>query len=95
MITVTTNNQPRQLIYGYELPENKRADFDYIPEDEFEFHDFVKYKDEFYDMDEIMRIPNDSGDLKDWDGYVGQSTFDCILVKLVDDESVIVGHALW
>ena len=41
-IKIITNNKPRQLIYGYELTDKQKQDFDYITD--IDSHDFVKYK---------------------------------------------------
>ena len=51
-----TNNKPRQLIYGYELTDKQKQDFDYI--DDIDSHDFVKYKNNIYDLSEFMRVEN-------------------------------------
>ena len=38
--TIKTNNVPRLLKYGYEMPDKFKSDFDYISEEEFPLHDF-------------------------------------------------------
>ena len=55
-INIITNNKPRQLIYGYELTDKQKQDFDYI--DDIDSHDFVKYKNNIYDLSEFMRVEN-------------------------------------
>lgn len=92
-VTIKTNNVPRQLIFGYELSEKEKADFDYI--EDIEAHDFLKYKGEIYDPSDFMYI-NPSKEclpkgFEKWDGYVSDSFFSGILIKYCNDfESVIV-----
>ena len=87
-IKIITNNKPRQLIYGYELTDKQKQDFDYI--DDIDSHDFVKYKNNIYDLSGFMRIESIDS-LKDWHGYVSDSYFSGTLVKYTDDDSVIMG----
>ena len=96
-ITIITNNIPRNIIYGYELPESIRADFDYIDADEFHYHNFVLYKGNYYDLSDFMRIePHNSfnciSEFHNWSGYHGDSYFSGVLIKLVNDEQVIMGR---
>lgn len=88
---IITNKVPRLMKYGYEMPENLRADFDYIDADEFDFHDFVVYKDQWYDLSEFMSIENNA-DFKDWHGYSNNTFFSGVLIKIVDDDHVIMGQ---
>ena len=86
---IITNNKPRQLIYGYELTDKQKQDFDYI--DDIDSHDFVIYKNNAYDLSEFMRTENNDK-LEGWDGYSSDSFFSGTLVKYTDDmESVIMG----
>lgn len=89
---IKTNNVPRHIIYGWELPENQRKEFDYLSEEEYENQPFFKYKGRHYDFREFMRC---EGELKEqgWDGYSADSFFSGVLIKVSDDsESVIVGQ---
>ena len=86
---IITNNKPRQLVYGYELTDKQKQDFDYI--DDIDSHDFVIYKNNAYDLSEFMRIGNNDK-LEGWDGYSSDSFFSGTLVKYADDmESIIMG----
>lgn len=61
-MTITTNNVPRPLLYGYELTAQERKDLDYIAavDDEAawsEEHDrFFRYRGQVYDMNEFVRL---------------------------------------
>lgn len=87
-IKIMTNNKPRQLIYGYELTDKQKQDFDYI--DGIDSHDFVKYKNNIYDLSEFMRAENNDS-LKGWDGYSSDSYFSGTLVRYIDSDTVIMG----
>lgn len=88
-IKIMTNNKPRQLIYGYELTDKQKQDFNYI--EDIDNHDFVKYKGNIYDLSEFMRVETIDS-LKDWHGYSSDSYFSGTLVKYTEDtESVIMG----
>ncbi|QGH73793.1 hypothetical protein [Vibrio phage vB_VhaM_VH-8] len=82
---VITNNVPRQLIYGYELTDKQKQDFDYI--DDIDSHNFVKYKDMVFDVSEFMIT-----DIDGWDGISGQSYFNGYLIKMIDSDTVIMGR---
>ena len=91
-LEIFTNNQPRDIIYGFELPKSKRKDFDYLNDEEFNDRSFVKYNGHYYDLGEFMRIEKHS-DFKNWDGYSADTYFSGILIKLCEDgDSVIMGR---
>lgn len=87
MARIVTNNQWRNLTYGYELTAKERADFDYIDADDFDSHDFLRYKGQTYDVSEF-----ELSNVKGWDGMHADSFFSGIVIKLSDDgEQVKVG----
>lgn len=91
-LKVITNNHARQLVYGYELTEAQKADFDYLDAEELETHDFFVYKGQVYDPCEFERI--DKGrfpKLANWDGIHGDSFFSGILFRWEDTDAVVVG----
>ena len=85
---IITNNQPRLLLYGYELTDKERQDFDYL--EDIDSHSFLKYKGFIYDVSEFMVVDNDY--LKGWDGYSSDSYFSGILIKYIDSDHVIVAR---
>lgn len=104
-MNIITNNVPRNIIEGYELTTDERADFDYYawpdvnasypyPLSEGEQATFFRYKGRLYDLGEFM-APNlrPDGDARaGWDGYMCDTYFSGILVKLEGDERVIVAR---
>jgi hypothetical protein len=90
---ITTNYVPRPVIYGYELTEEQRKEFDYLNWQKIEAGedsaDFFEYKGELYDLGEFMA----SSMFPEWDGYTSDTYFSGLLIKFVENfESVIVGR---
>lgn len=94
-LRITTNGHPRPILYGWELTEKEREDFDYLSPDELDEHDFVRYKGEVYDLDEFERIPVHEGKpvFPGWSGYRSDSFFSGVLIRYPedDDENVVMG----
>jgi len=70
---IITNNQPRNLLYGNELSEKERKEFDYIDSEEFDSDSFIRYRGQIYDFLEFLQINKDSIFFKDWDGYIANA----------------------
>ena len=98
---IRTNHKPRPVVYGFELTETERKEFDYL--ESIDDSQFIRFKGMVYDIGEFSRIippgaprkqPTECQtiELQGWDGYLSDSFFSATLVKFVDDgESVIVG----
>jgi hypothetical protein len=88
-MNIRTNNKPRHLIYGYELTEQERKDFDYLESEELDTSTFFRYKGQIYSLGDFMRCESD--ELKNWHGYLSDSFFSGVLVRLSDcGESLVV-----
>ena len=74
--------------------EDERSEFDYINWDKVEKGEdsasFLLYRGDYYDLSEFTVPPPVFKNLG-WDGYRPDSFFSGLLVKYVDDESVVVG----
>jgi len=60
---ITTNNKPRELIYGFNLTEQEYQDFDYLGEygsDDMQMAQFLRYKGEVYYLGDFVRIEKPS-----------------------------------
>lgn len=97
---IYTNNHKRPIIYGFELSEDERKEFDYYDDDEeLDYANFFRYKGELYDLGEFTSLhnkfycPNPPADFIGWNGYSSDSFFSGILVRFdpEDNEFVIVG----
>lgn len=86
---IITNNIPRQLIFGYELSDKEKSDFDYL--DNIDDHNFVKYKGFIYDVSEFISTYN-MDSLKDWDGYSSDSYFSGVLIKIIDSDYALMAR---
>lgn len=91
---VITNNVPRPIVFGYELSEEERKEFDYLNEEEFMSNQFVRYKGELYDLHdfEAVRVTSNK-ELEKWDAYQSDSFFSGKVLKYCkdQDDSVIMG----
>ena len=83
-----SNNKPRPIIYGFELTDKQKIDFDYLGENINE-NRFFKYKGHIYDISQFMRTP-DNLKLLSFDGYMSDSYFSGILIKLCEDSDYII-----
>ena len=90
-ITIKTYSHWNNFLYGYELTEKERADFDYI--DDIDSHDFMRYRGIIYDPCEFMRVPDnatmaldkDYAPMMAWQGYQSDSYFSGVLIRYSDD----------
>ena len=96
----TTNNKPREVIYGYQLTEKEYQDFDYLGEygsDDMCMAQFIRYKGEVYYLGDFVRIvqPGDpdyhfahinwNNKYGDWEAILAETFFSGLVIKWVDD----------
>jgi hypothetical protein len=104
-VKVITNNVPRDIIDAYELTAKERSEFDYLDWDAIDAGNdsasFFRYRGQLYNLGEFTRdygITKDAGlpeSLSRWDGYMSESFFSAIVVRLLDNnEQVVVGLVL-
>jgi hypothetical protein len=95
MIQIKTNHQFREIVYGYEIFENNkiRNEFDYLNDEEFIATDFICYRGNWYALNDFMCIEkNASFDFSGWDGYLSETFFSGVLIKISSDlDSVKIG----
>lgn len=85
-LEIITNNVPRLLLYGYELPDKVKSDFDYLGDD-LDSGNFVKYRGIYYDIGEFMVFSDNASEAeKIWDGHFGTSYFSAIVIRYPRDE---------
>lgn len=88
-LKVTTNNKPRQLIYGWELTDKQKAWFGYY-DPAFGLSDiedalFFWYKGWLYDLSDFVRTENELKNMG-WDGVMHDTFFSGIVVKFCKDD---------
>ena len=94
MLTILTNNQPRELVCYFDVPKEKRSDFDYIEENDRYTARLAPYKGEFYDVDDCEPVGNIEH-FNDWHGYFSETFFSGVLFRYVPDtdyEEVVMGR---
>ena len=79
---IITNNHWNTFLYGYELTEEQKLDFDYI--DDIDSESFIKYRGIIYSIHDFMAIERSPFPGK-WDGYSSDSFFSGVIIKLSDD----------
>lgn len=90
---VITNRVPRELIYGCELTNKERAEFDFLLPEEIDCDLFFRYRGYTYYLGNFMRHENMIIDGIEWHGSQGDNYFAGTLVHLCGDhEHVIVGR---
>lgn len=93
---IKCNNKPRQFIYGYELTNKEKQEFDYIDPNELDSHAFVRYKGHVYDVSEFMLIEqstNTNAQYKGWDkfdGFCSDTFFSGVLIKTIDSDTCVL-----
>ena len=101
MSTVTTNNTPRDLMslcdFSPKQQQQIRNDFDWL-EDADENSTlssccFFVYRGTIHHLSNFLRVNAESGsDFYGWHGAEADTYFSGTLVKVLDDEQVIVGR---
>ena len=104
-MNIITNNHQRQMACLAELPDNVRAEFDYVREDGDYTARFVRYLGHWYDVLDAQfitreaRYPtgwamvvDETSSLASWHMIVSETYFSGVLFRFVGDDEVIVGR---
>ena len=95
---VITNNHPRPIIDAWDLTPAEREEFDYLDwpaiDDGRDGASFVRYRGRLYDLGEFERTHYHDEPVGSWDGIAVDSFFSGVVIRLVDDDYVVVGLAL-
>ena len=90
--TIKTNHVPREVVYGYDLTEAERKEFDYYSSDELDMVSFVRYKGCTYDLDEFTSLPQTCHEMQGWHGARADSYFSGVVIRWCQEyEAVILG----
>lgn len=100
MITIQTNNHPRDLLTLSELTPGEAEWFDYVDSEEHYSPRFVRAYGNVYDVNEYSAyagLSRESGmpaGLEGWHGYASDSYWSGTVIRYADDqcESVVIGR---
>ncbi len=83
---IITNNNEREFIYGYDVPESVLDDYDHLDACEQNDH-WIRYRNTYYHVSDFMRIDDHAAwdNVQDWCGYTSDSFFSGVLISLSDD----------
>ena len=82
---IYTNNHYRQFKYRNEVPAKILEDFDWLTEDMGGSDGFIHYRNRWYHVSEFMKFDQHAPFDPKWDGYISDSFFSGILIKLQKD----------
>ena len=85
---IFTNNKPRELFTFDQLTEKESANFSY---DNAKDSTFFRYRDYVYDISDFMSAPPDLK-AKGWHCYACDSYFSGTLIKMIDDDNIVVAR---
>jgi hypothetical protein len=104
-VNIITNNKPRQMACLAELPDNVRAEFDYVNEDERYCPRFVRYLGCWYDVLDAQFITREAryptgwamvvaetSPLASWHMIVSETYFSGVVFRWGAEDTVIVGR---
>jgi len=80
---IISNNKWRDFVYGYELPEKVKSEFDYM--NNVDDGTFVLYKGEYYDLGDFLKVDDGyMGALSkiDWHGIKSLGFFEALLISI-------------
>ena len=88
-LKIYTNHHVRQLQYRCDVPDDVLADyFDWLDDDTFD--GFFHYRGSWYHLDDFIRISEHAPFDTMWDGYLSDSFFSGILIKLLPDDGEFI-----
>ena len=88
-----TNNIARSLCNWHDLDDKQKSELDWRDTDELQesFLGFI-YKGQIYDLSDFVKLDDDNYPINGWHGAFAQSAFHAIVIKMTDDNFVIVGQ---
>ena len=86
------NNHKVPIIYGYDLSDKEKKEFDFLEGEELDQSSFFRFKNWTYYLGNFMRLSNNSPFEKcpiKFDGYASDSFFSGTLVTFCEDNEFI------
>lgn len=101
---VITNNHEREIKYIWSMSDSEvkqvKKEFDWIDDSStvsWDEEGFIYYRDNWYCLSDFMSLhnkiycPNPPEFMRGWDGYLSDSFFSGVLIKLLDSDLCIMG----
>jgi hypothetical protein len=92
-VTVKSNNRRRNTFLSSQYQgdiNDLRRTYDWMDDLEFENARFFKYAGEVYTLADFLRVGY--SDLRGWDAILTLSAFDGLLLRVVNNDQVVVGR---
>jgi hypothetical protein len=89
---IITDHKEKLFKMRSEVPAEVLKDFDYVDETS---ETFIQYRGVWYNLCDFMIVDKTTGtDLKDWDGYITETFFSGIVIKIpkYKTETYIIGR---
>jgi hypothetical protein len=87
------NNHNAPLIYGYELTDKEKKEYDFLEIEELETSRFFRFKGWTYYLGNFMHVDGKNSPFEDcpikFDGHAGDSFFSGVLVKFSEDNECV------
>ncbi len=91
-VKIFGNNHLVPLIYGNELSDKEKKEYDFLDEEELETSQFFRFKNWTYYLGNFMRLSNNSPfencPIK-FDGHAGDTFFSGVLVTFCEDNEFV------
>lgn len=84
-LTIKTDNKWKNFLYGYELTEKEKKEFDWIDKDDFEGHAFLRHNNAVYSLSEFLVTMPEELKAKGWHGFASDSAFSGVAIKISRD----------
>ena len=82
---IVTDHKWKNFLYGYELTEKEKKEFDYMSEQEIEYGNFFRYCGQVYSLFEFLVTMPEELKASGWHGFASDSYFSGIAVKVSND----------
>ena len=93
MVTIITNNQPRELLCASDLTAKELEEFDYLDEPDELGYNFFRYRGQVYSLDNFMRVNASDETFAGWHGSQGMTYFSGVLMRYTDcGDGCVVGR---
>lgn len=91
MLTVKTNNVPREYLYAEQMPDSAWLEVDYP--DDIGSEAFFKYAGEWYALNDFIHLATGSTPnffKSEWDAFYPITAFSGVVMRYIRDEALIV-----